>query len=181
MRLHLGIIAIAVGCAAHPSPDLEPGAAHDVVRAAVAPGEDVELTRETLIHDQTFTATRAQVWNALLAAEQDLAMGIASADSATSTVVYAVQTSTPRIAGRHAAVWLDCGRGPGGAPRVNTYDLSVRLTVFLESAGNGQTRVRTGLVGYARDRGLTGNRLPCTSTGELERRALAIVAARLLP
>jgi hypothetical protein len=41
--------------------------------------------------------------------------------------------------------------------------------------------VRTALVGYARDRGMTGDQLPCTSNGQFERRALGIVTARLGP
>jgi len=179
MRRRLGVALLAMSCAAHPPP--EPDATTDVVRAAVAPGEALDLTRQTLIHDQEYPATRAQVWDVLARGEEDFALPLESADSATGTVVFHVQTTTPRIAGRHASAWLDCGRGPGGVPRVNTYQLMLRLTAVVESMAERQVRVRTALVGYARDRSLISDPLPCTSTGKLEQRTLAILAARLTP
>lgn len=177
VRLELGVALLVVGCATTPAP--EPDASTDVVRAAVAPGEALDLTQQTLFYDRAFVAPRVRVWDALLAAEGDLAMQIESADPAGGTVVFYVQTPTPRIAGRHASAWLDCGRGPGGAPRVNTYHLTLRLSVVVESAPENQTRARTAVVAYARDRSVIGDRLRCTSTGKLEQRALAILAAHL--
>jgi hypothetical protein len=177
MRLLLGIVMVIASCAVNPYP--EPDAATDVVRAAVAPGEAVDLTRQTVIQTQEYPATRDQVWGALLAAEEDLAMQLQSADPHAGVVVYRVQATTPRIAGRHASTWLDCGKGPGGGPRVNTYQLTLRMTALVESVAERHTRVQTTLVGYARDRGVIGDGLPCTSTGALEKRALAILAARL--
>jgi hypothetical protein len=177
MRLYLGIVIVAAGCAVNPDP--EPDAATDVVRTAVAPGEAVDLTRKTVIQTQEYLATRDQVWSALLAAEEDLAMQLQSADPETGVVVYWIQATTPRIAGRHPSTWLDCGRGPGGGPRVNTYQLTLRMTAVVAAVAERHTRVQTTLVGYARDRGMSGDGLPCTSTGQLEKRALAILGARL--
>jgi hypothetical protein len=179
MRLLIGIVMVAVGCAVNPGP--EPDAATDVVRAAVAPGGAIDLTRQTVIEAQEYLATRDQVWRALLAAEEDLAMQLHSADPAAGIVVYRVHATTPRIAGRHASAWLDCGRGPGGAPRVDTYQLTLRMIAVVESVAEHHTRVQTMLVGYARDRGVIGDGLPCTSTGQLEKRTLAILTARLMP
>ena len=173
-------IAIAVaGCAANPDP--EPDAATDVVRTVVAPGQAVDLTRQTVIQAQEYAASRDQVWGALLAAEQDLAMPLHSADPATGVVEFRVQATTPRIAGRHPSTWLDCGRGPDGGPRVNTYQLALRLTAVVEPVAERSTRVQITLVASARDRAMSGDGLPCTSTGLLEKRALAILAARLAP
>lgn len=179
MRLQFGIVLVVAGCASTPA--REPDTSTDVVRAAVAPGEAVDLTRQTLLYDQEFSVTRAQVWNALLAAEEDLGMPLESADTAAGTVVYRLHTPSPRIAGKHASLYLDCGRSAGGTPRVNTYQLTLRLTAYLKPITEQRTQVRTTLVAYARDRGMTGDQLPCTSSGQLERRALGIVAARLQP
>jgi hypothetical protein len=54
MRRVFGIVVVAVGCAVNPDP--EPDAATDVVRAAVAPGEAIDLTRQTVIQTQEYLA-----------------------------------------------------------------------------------------------------------------------------
>lgn len=177
MRLHLGVVLLALGCAVRADPD--PDAATTSVRTPIAPGEVLDVTRQTTLHDQEYAAPREQVWAALIAAEGDLSMPLRSADPAAGVIVYRVQASSPRIAGRHASAWLDCGRGPGGGPRVNTYTLTLQLTAVVEAIAANRTRVRTALVGTARERGLGGDPLPCNSTGYLERRALALLAAQL--
>lgn len=177
MRRVLGIAIAVAGCAVNPEP--EPDAATDVVRTVVAPGQAVDLTRQTVVRSQEYPASRDQVWGALLAAEEDLAMPLHSADPARGIIVYRLQATSPRIAGRHPSTWLDCGRGPDGGPRVNTYQLTLRLTAVVEPVAERSTRVQTTLVASARDRAVSGDGLPCTSTGLLERRALAILAARL--
>ena len=176
MRNHLWLILFTAACATNPSPG--PDATNEVVRAASAPGEQIDLTRHTLIHSQEFPASRTEVWTALLALAGDLGMAVQSADPGAGMVIYHVHALTPRVAGRPASAWLDCGRAPGGAPRVNTYHVTIRLTAVVEPS-TGEMRVRTALVGYARDRGVAGDGLPCTSTDRLEWRALALLAARL--
>lgn len=177
MRRLVSILVVVAGCAVNPNP--EPDAATDVVRTVVAPGEAVDLSHQTVLQTQEYPATRDQVWGALLASEEDLAMQLHSADPARGVVVFRIHATSPRIADRHASTWLDCGRGPDGGPRVNTYQLTLRMTVVVESIAERQTRVRTALVGSAHDRGVSGDGLPCTSTGQLEKRALATLAARL--
>jgi len=169
---------LLLGCASSGTSH-EPEAATDVVRTTVAPNETVDLTRQTLLHAQEFAAPRARVWQALLDAEGDFGMPLESVDSSAGTVVFHLLTPSPRIAGTHASIFLDCGNAPGGAPRVNTYQLNVKLTAYVESIDGQRTLLRTGVVAYARDRSTTADQLPCSSSGELERRTLAIVAARL--
>jgi len=169
---------LLLSCASS-STSREPDAATDVVRTTVAPNEAIDLTRQTLLHAQEFSAPRARVWQTLLGAEGKIGMPVESADSSHGTVVFHLQTPSPRIAGTHASVFLDCGLAAGGIPRVNTYQLNVRLTAYVEAIDAQRTLVRTAVLAYARDRAITADQLPCTSSGELERRALAIVAAQL--
>jgi hypothetical protein len=149
------------------------------VRTAVGPNEAVDLTRHTYLHGQEYAAPRVDVWNTLLDLDEELGLPLESADTTTSTVVFRLQTATPRVAGRHASIFLDCGRGPGGTPRVDTYQLTLRLTVLVESIASDRTMVRTSMVAYARDRSTIADQIPCKSTGQFERRALAVLAARL--
>lgn len=173
------MVLLVAGCAA--STSREQGASTDVVRAAVAPNEAVDITRQTLLYSQEYAATRTAVWSMLLDAEGDLGMPLESVDTTTGAVVFRLQTSTPRVAGKHASLYLDCGRGPGGTPRVDTYQLTLRLTAYVKPISLDRTLVRTALVGYARDRSTTADQLPCTSSGQFERRALGILGARLEP
>ena len=178
-RPYRWMVIVTAACTPHSTGDGT--TTTDVLRTAVAPTEAIDVTRFSLIHAEEYAATRDQVWNALLAAQEDLAMPLQSADTAGGVVVYYVQANSPRIAGKPAWTWVDCGRGPGGAPRVDSYRLTFRLLAVVEPAGGDLMRVRTKLLAYARESGATGDALPCSSTGELEQRTLAIVAARVAP
>ncbi|MGH7520909.1 MAG: hypothetical protein ACREMI_06495 [Gemmatimonadales bacterium] len=150
------------------------------MRTTVTPaGEALDVTRHTIIHTREFTHGRDAVWAALMSAESDLGLPLQSADPAAGMAIYYLQTATPRVAGRHASAWMECGRAPGGAPRVNTYHLTLRLTTTIEPMAVSGSRARVTLLAYARDRGTVSDQLPCSSTGQLEKRTLAVLAARL--
>lgn len=178
MRAHHAIILCAAACATTSTSERE-GASTDVVKATIAPQQTIDLTRQTAIHAEEFAATRDQVWDALLAAPRDLGIPVRSADPTAGVVVYYLEGSTARIAGKPPSTLLDCGRGPGGAPRAETYQMTLRVTAVVEPAAEHRTRVSTTLVAFARDRGMSADALPCTSTGALEREFLTVVAARL--
>lgn len=172
------VVIVAAACATNTAQ--EGDATTDVLRAAVSPTEAVDVTRYTLIHAQEYAATPDQVWSALLAAQEDLAMPLEKADTTGGVAVYYVRANTPRIARKPIWTWVDCGRGPGGAPRLSGYRITLRMTAAVGSAGD-LTRVQTKLLASAREIGAIGDELPCTSTGQLEKRFLAIVAVRVAP
>jgi hypothetical protein len=178
MRTPLALVLLTLSCASQQTGS-GGEASIDPVRTVVTPGEAIDITRHTTIHAQEFAVARERVWDALMGAEADFGMPLQSADPVAGVAIYYFQTATPRIAGRHASSWLDCGRAPGGAPRVNTYHLTLRLRATVEQITADATRVRMSLLGYARDRGIVGDPLPCTSSGQLEKRALAVLVARL--
>lgn len=178
MRALLALVLACSGCAAQATGG-QSEASTDPVRTTVAPGEALDVTRQTVIHAQEFVRDRDRVWNALMSAEAELGLPLQSADSAAGMAIYYLQTATPRVAGRHASAWMECGRAPGGADRVNTYHLTLRLTATVEPIGQGATRVRVWLLAYARDRGTVADQLPCSSTGQLEKRTIAVLAAQL--
>ena len=179
-RRWLALVLVSWGCAANTGAG-SPETTTDVLRTATGPNEAVDLTRQTLLHAREYAVPSTHVWSALLEIEQDLGMPLESADTTTGTVVYRLQTSRPRVGEKHASLYLDCGRGPAGAPRVDTYQLTLRLTAYVERVTSTRTVARIALVGSARDRSTTADPLPCTSLGALEERALAILTARLEP
>jgi len=179
-RSWLAVVLVSWGCAANTGAGAQ-DTATDVLRTATGPNEAVDLTRQTLLHTREYAVPPTHVWSTLLELEEDFGMPLESADTTTGTVVYRLQTSRPRVGERHASLYLDCGRGPGGTPRVDTYQLTLRLTAYVERITSTRTLARIALVGYARDRATTADPLPCTSSGAFEERALAILTARLEP
>jgi len=179
-RRWLAMAALGWACASARVPG-EQDATTDVRRTATGPNEAVDLTHQTLLYGQEYRRPWGEVWNTLFAAEEDIGFPLESADTTTGAITFRLQTSTPRVAGKHASLYLDCGRGPGGAPRVDTYQLTLRLTAQVVRVASDVTLVRTGLVGYARDRGTTADPISCSSTGAFEKRALAVLIARLGP
>lgn len=176
--LRLSVVAVC-GTACASGGAREPDVTSAVVRTTVAPNETVDLTHQTLLPSQEFGAPRAPVWAAVLASADDIGMPVESADSTSGKITFALRALSPRIAGHPAAQYIDCGQGPGGTPRVGLYQLNLRLTTHVESVLGGRTLVHAGLVATAQDRATTADQLPCTSSGQFERRVLAIIAAHL--
>jgi hypothetical protein len=175
---HLCIALIVAGCATASTPEDNPGSM-DVVRTTVAPRETMDITRDNIHYKSEYAATRDEVLRALLAAEQDIGIPFQASDPRTGTVVHYIQATTPTIAGKPAWTWVDCGTGAGGTPRASTYRVTLTLTSVVEAVGNDRARVLVTLVGTARDRGMSADAVQCASTGQLEKRVHAVIAARL--
>lgn len=178
MRPHIWMALFVAGCASASTTD-EPSGSMDVVRTTIAPRETMDITRDNTHYTRDYAAARDQVLRVLLAAEDDIGVPLQAADPNTGTVVYFVQANTPRILGKPAWTWVDCGRGAGGTPRASTYRITLTLTTVVEGVADNLARVRVMLVGTARDRGLSVDEIQCTSTGQLEKHVLAVVSARL--
>ena len=148
------------------------------VKATIAPGETLDLTRQTLVHSVEFGYPRQQVWEALLVAHENAGMALIQSDQPSGTVVYQFQDRNRNIAGKLASNYVDCGIGAAG-PRANTYRLTLRLTHQLEGGNDAMVRVSSSLHASARHPGTSSGTIECSSTGELEKRIVGFIAARL--
>jgi hypothetical protein len=178
MRPRTWMALVVAGCASGSSTNEPPGSM-DVVRTTIAPRETIDITRDNTHYTRDYPVARDQVLRVLLAAEEDIGIPLHAADPNTGTVVHFIQANSPRIAGKPAWTWVDCGRGAGGTPRASTYRVTLTLTTVVEGVADNLARVRVVLVGTARERGLSVDEVQCVTTGQLEKHVLTIVSARL--
>lgn len=153
----------------------------DVVTTTIAPQQTMDITRENTLYAADYQASREAVLRALLATEEHLEMTVHSADPGTGTVVYFIQASSPRVAGKPVWTWVDCGMGAGGTPRTTTHRITLTLTSVVDGDSGDRARMRVMLVGTARNTGLSVDEVQCTTTGRLEKHVLEVVSARLSP
>lgn len=178
MRSPWLLVFLLVACAPPIQSGPEKAGPTQNVKTTIAPGETLDLTRQTLVHSVEFAYPRQRVWQALLAAHEKAAMALNQADEASGVAVYEFQDRNRMIGGKLASNYIDCGMGPAG-PRANTYRLTIRLTHQLERTSDTMTRVSSSLSARARHPGTSSDAIECSSTGQLEKRMVGFVAAQL--
>jgi hypothetical protein len=74
---------------------------------------------------------------------------------------------------------VDCGVDPTRGQLANFYRLTMSLlTTVLPDPGGG-TRLETRLIAEGRQRGVSSNSIPCSTTGRLEERVAELVKQRV--
>ncbi len=74
--------------------------------------------------------------------------------------------------------YVDCGADQFGRPRAGTYALTISTTSAVNPATAGYMRVQTVMTASARQRGVSGDAITCSSTGALEKRLNTLLATR---
>jgi hypothetical protein len=168
----------AIACASAPAQDQD-NSTTETVKRTIGSHETIDLTRTSVIRSDDFRSPPGRVWGAVLSAGEQLGLTVQTRDSINGMAVFHLPASTGRIAGRPASYWVDCGLAPGGVPRASTYQITLNVTALVQSGEDNGTRVRTSMVAYARERGMSGAGLPCTSTGKLEEQLLVVAGTKL--
>ena len=169
-------IALMSGCGANTAPEMP--AVTKQSRATVAPQETIDISREYIIQTVDLMATRDRVWNAMLAAHRIIGIPASEMDERNGSATFLVQERTGSIADKPASTYIDCGMGSAG-PRANSYRITLRISETIESLADEHTRVRTMVQAWARNPGVSSDRIECSSNGALEKRVLALIAATL--
>jgi hypothetical protein len=149
------------------------------VTSAVAPQRTMDLTREVVVRQISIEAPRGKVWQALHEVHHALGMAFTNGDLGSGTATFEVANKIRTVAGKPASRYIDCGIGPGGAARADSYRLLVRLNHSLESPTPNSTVMTSTLQAWARNPGLSSDAIPCSSLGLLEREIGGMVATRL--
>jgi hypothetical protein len=144
----------------------------------IAPQERIDLTHENVISAVEFTATKEQVWNALLEAHEALGSRMIASDAKALAAKFQLESKTGSLLGKPTANFIDCGIGSAG-PRVNTYRVTVKITQAVESESVDRTRLLTVVEATARSPGMNVDPVQCTSLGSLEKRIIGLAVAQL--
>lgn len=142
-------------------------------------GATVDVMRSRLLNHFDFAAPVEKVWAAIMEVQAAIGIPVASFDTGKHTGMFVAQNRYRRILDQPASLFLDCGTGPTG-PKADSYRLLIRVHHALATGDDANSSVlTTGLEVYATNPGVSGDQVPCTSTGRLERDLAALIEARL--
>lgn len=176
MRRHVLLLLCVAGCSSSLPPN---DSSHTTsTKGTLAPRQTIDLTRETVVRQSDFAASRGRVWQALLASHEALGIPFANGDIKQGVAVFQVTNQLRTVAGKRADLYIDCGYGSAG-PRVDSYRLTIKLTHSLENRTADATKVHTGLQAWARNPGFSSDPVPCNSRGTLENEISGMVTLRL--
>jgi hypothetical protein len=148
------------------------------VKSTVSPSETMDLTRDLLIKQARFDASRDRVWNAMLQVHEVLGISFLAGDAAGGNAHFESANRIRTIAGKPASRYVDCGMGPAGA-RADSYRLVIRVSHVFENPKPDNTIVTTTMQAWARNPALSSDAIPCASTGLLEAEIGGMIATRL--
>lgn len=149
------------------------------VTSAVAPQQTMDLTREVVVRRTSIPAPRVRVWQALHEVHHALGIAFTNGDLASGAATFELANQIRTVAGKPASRYIDCGIGPGGAARADSYRLIVRLNHSLANPTPDSTVITSTLQAWARNPGLSSDPIPCSSLGLLEREIGGMIATRL--
>ena len=147
----------------------------EMVRVPVTAAGSEARTSVATSNVTTVTADLATTWRAMPAAFDSLKIPITSVDPAAHTIGNGEMQLRRRLGAVPLREYLNCGYTQN-VPNTETYDVHISVMSQLTPAG-GATAVTTTVQGYARPVSTSGESVRCSSTGGLEIRLGALVAA----
>lgn len=140
----------------------------------------VEVFLDTLVYARdTVHAPSAQVFAAVRATYAALKLPREWADSANGQIGTLRVRLSYQLGGERLSTYFNCGQGLTGA-NADQWRVQVAMVTFVQPAGDGKSRVGTGIVAEAQDMsGVSTEPAMCGSSGLLEARITKDVKARL--
>lgn len=140
----------------------------------------VEIVLDTLVYARdTVRAPMAETFAAVRATYAALKLPREWADSANGQLGTLRARITYQLGGERLSQYFNCGQGLTGA-NADTWRLTIAMVTFLQPAGEGKSRLGTGVIAEAQDMsGVSTEPAMCGSSGLLEARILKNVQARL--
>ena len=175
------IAALALGaCANVASTDPDrPAPREREGRVAPSNASTVRITNEASVEELRLTRSPEAVFGVLEAVFDELEIPVRHLEPQDREIGTVNWNVPPRIDGRRPSTYLDCGESRTGH-NANTMEVRLDMTVTVEPAEDGGSRMITQLDGQAAPRFTTGQEgAHCASTGELEFLLLGTVRAHL--
>lgn len=167
------VLRVAVAVAAVPIGAQQPRA------TAMLPGFRSPVWMDTTGQARVFGAPRDRVLAAVDTALKSLGIPLDVRLPAAGLVGTGKLKTQRRLGGERISRWLDCGVGARGAT-ADVYQISLALLGMVRQVHADSVELRVALAAGAQDfSGPLGDPISCSSTGALEERVFAVVAARL--
>lgn len=118
-----------------------------------------------------------RAWAGVRAAYDSLPLPVATFDVATRTIASPTVRLRRRLGETALSKYLNCGTAQGGQG-ADTYEVQLLVQTALQAGSTaGTTRIMTSITAEGRPITLSGDYSRCSSTGNLERRIIALVSA----
>jgi hypothetical protein len=128
-----------------------------------------------------YEAPPSRVWLALESAYKGVGIDVTTQDIAAHTIGNRDFWKMRMLGSTRLSKFVDCGSGQSGS-KADQYRVSFSVLSVVTSETGGKTKVETQVVPSAVDvSGGSSDRIPCGSTGELERQLQLGVKAYLTP
>ncbi len=128
--------------------------------------------------EQLVPGTREQVMQWLVGAYEEVGVSVNTVEPKAGRVASESFVTPSRLGGQPMTKYVDCGADQFGRPRAGTYALTISTTSAVNPATAGYMRVQTVMTASARQRGVSGDAITCSSTGALEKRLNTLLATR---
>jgi hypothetical protein len=118
---------------------------------------------------ESVAASPDKVYQALIVAYSELGVPATIINPKDGLVAALNQRAFNRLGNERLSRYVSCGDSMTG-PRADQDRVVLSVISWAKPDGNGNTRLESRIAGNATDSGGTANRMPCTTTGELESR-----------
>jgi hypothetical protein len=166
-----GVIALtAAACAsAGGSGARAPEVITDEREAALSAALGHRITADDMTVSESLEVPRVQVYRELIAMYAKLGIPAELVNPSTGLVAVTEKRVSNTLAGERLSRFLSCGETMTGS-RADQDRIVLSVISYAKPVGMSGSRVETRVVATAIDVSGTGNRQPCTTTGQLEAR-----------
>jgi hypothetical protein len=173
----LSAVVLAWGCASSTG-SLSPASNPDV-RIVTPQNEQVMSTGSSVVEGvATVAAPIDKVWAVLQPSYDSLAIPLTAIDPATHAIGNGGVIVHRKLGKARLSEYINCGNSQGG-PSADTYEVNLAVTTRLAPAPSGGTVVTTVVNAAGKPASLSGDYIPCGTTGGLETRLMRLIEAQL--
>lgn len=174
----LAVVSI-LGCASSTPGGLVPTSGPDV-RVVTSGGEKVLASGSTVVVEgvATVAAPIDKVWAALVPSYDSLAIPLTAIDPAAHMIGNGGFIVHRKLGNARLSQYINCGNAQGG-PSADSYEINLSVTTSLAAAQSAGTVVTTRVNAVGKPASLSGDYMPCATTGGLETRLVRLIEAQL--